>query len=76
MLRSLCVLVGLGLGCGCLATLTAHDNLVRPDDTNPAQPEPRSVASKAAFYVALPACLAIDLVTSPFQFIYVVTRAR
>jgi hypothetical protein len=35
-----------------------------------------SIARTAVFYVLLPALLAVDVVTSPFQYVYVITHAR
>lgn len=66
-LPRLAIGLGLGLAPGCLATFSAHDAMVEPDTTT---------ASEVAFYLLLPGLLAIDVVTAPFQYVYVITHAR
>jgi hypothetical protein len=55
---------------GCMATFETHDALIGGDDVEP------SVVRHVVFYALLPALLAIDVATSPFQYVYVITHAK
>ena len=65
LLPRLAMLLALGLAPGCLATWSAHDALV----------EEGELTGRVVFYVLLPGLLAIDVVTAPFQYVYVITHA-
>ena len=64
---------------GCLATATAYEGLVGPEQpliASEGHVRPRSTASKVTFYALLPVWLAVDVVTAPFQYVYVITHAK
>lgn len=65
-LPQLVILLALGLAPGCLATASAYQSLVSEGST----------PSTVVFYLVLPVLLATDVVTAPFQYVYVITHAR
>ena len=65
LLPHLAIVLALALAPGCLATASAYQALT----------EEAEVTGTVVWVAVLPALLAIDIVTAPFQYLYVISHA-